>query len=111
MSGSNSSNLAGAAGRRNNSHDEPVELTIHSLPDPAAASAQKRKGRLGMLMVVLVCAAPVFASYFSFYVLKLHGRAIGDLIMPTVDIPAALDLHDLDGQPVKAESLKGQWLL
>jgi len=110
MSGSNSSNPA-AAGNSISSHDDPLELTIHSLPDPVTASAQKRKGRLGMLMVVLVCAAPVIASYFSFYVLKLHGSAAGDLIMPTVDLPAAMDLHDLDGQPVKAESLKGQWLL
>lgn len=111
MSGSNSSNPAAGSSIGNNSHDDPVELTIHSLPDPAAVSAQRRRGRLGMLMVVLVCAAPVVASYFSFYVLKLHGRAIGDLIVPTVDLPTTLDLHDLDGRPVKAESLKGQWLL
>ena len=88
---------------------DPLELTVHSLPDPVAA--QRRKGRMGMLMVVLICAAPVFASYFSFYVLKLSGKANGDLIVPTVETPADLSLTDLDGKAVKAESLKGQWLL
>lgn len=64
-----------------------------------------------MLLVVAVCAAPVIASYFSFYVLKLNGSAYGDLITPTVDLPATLTLRNLSGQPVSAESLKGQWLL
>ena len=88
---------------------DPLELTVHSLPDPMAV--QRRKGRLGMLMVVAICAAPVFASYFSFYVLKLSGRANGELIVPTVDIPSQMHLTDLNGQAVKVESLKGQWLL
>ena len=91
---------------------DPMELTVHSLPDPASAQQQqRRKGRMAMLMVVAICAAPVLASYFSFYVLKLSGKANGDLIVPTVDIPPALSLTDLSGKAVKAESLKGQWLL
>jgi len=64
-----------------------------------------------MLAVVAVCAAPVIASYYSFYVLKPHGRAYSDLIAPTVEVPTGLTLHRLDGQAVAAESLKGQWLL
>ena len=106
MSGSNSSNPAGATA----TGPDPFELTVHSLPDPVS-TAQQRKGRWGMLLIVAVCAAPVIASYFSFYVLKLNGRAIGDLLTPTVDIPAQLSLQDLDGKAVAAESLKGQWLL
>ena len=86
-----------------------MALTVHSLPDPQAA--QQRKGRWSMLLVVAACAAPVIASYFSFYVLKLSGNAYGDLIKPTVDMPADLALRDLDGKPVSAEALKGQWLL
>lgn len=90
---------------------DPVALTVHSLPEPQALQHQQRVGRWRLLLVVAVCAAPVIASYFSFYVLKLHGKAYGDLIAPTVDLPAGLDLRDLKGQAVKAESLKGQWLL
>ena len=90
-----------------------MEMTVHSLPDPARAAEQQRTraGRLRMLLVIAVCAAPVIASYFSFYVLKLRGDAYSDLITPTVDMPASLKLQDLDGKPVAAESLKGQWLL
>ena len=90
-----------------------MEMTVHSMPDPQRAAEQQRTraGRMRMLMVIAVCAAPVIASYFSFYVLKLRGDAYSDLITPTVDIPVALSLQDLDGKPVAAESLKGQWLL
>ena len=92
--------------------NNPVAMTVHSLPDPAAVQpAQKRSGRWHMLLVLAICAAPVVASYFSFYVLKLSGPAYGDLITPTVDLPPGLTLHDLAGQPVSVESLKGQWLL
>lgn len=90
--------------------DDPVALTVHSMPDPQSLQRQ-RVGRWRMLLVVAVCAAPVIASYFSFYVLKLNGSANGDLITPTVDMPADLALRDLNGQPVSVESLKGQWLL
>lgn len=96
--------------------DSPLSFTVHSQPQPAdmAALAERqrtRAGRLRMLGVVAVCAAPVIASYFSFYVLKLQGRAYSDLITPTVDVPASLSLQDLDGRPVSTETLKGQWLL
>lgn len=90
-----------------------MAMTVHSLPDPARLAEQQRTraGRLRMLLVVVMCAAPVIASYFSFYVLKLKGEAYSELIVPTVEMPATLSLHDLDGRPVAAESLKGQWLL
>ena len=39
------------------------------------------------------CAAPVIASYFTFYVIKPQGRAYGELITPTVDVPADLALR------------------
>ena len=99
MSGSKSSSPA----------SDPLELTIHSLPQ--AAPAQKRAGRWQMALLVAVCAAPVIASYFSFYVLKYRGKPNGELIMPPRDIPAQLELHDLQGKPVDPASLKGQWLL
>jgi len=82
---------------------------VHSLPDPSAA--MQRAGRWKMLLVMALCAAPVVASYFTFYVIKPSGSAYGELITPTVDIPADLPLTDLQGRAVKAESLKGQWLL
>ena len=92
---------------------EPLSLSVHSLPDPRAMVPQERtrRGRLRMLLVLAACAAPVVASYFTFYVIKPGGKAYSDLIHPTVDMPLNLHLRDLQGQPVQAESLKGQWLL
>nr|WP_145544833.1 hypothetical protein [Variovorax boronicumulans] len=95
--------------------DQPLGLTVHSMPSPAEAagvSAQRtRSGRLKMLMVVLVCAAPVIASYFTYYVVRPEGRSVfGQLIdpqRPLPDLPAVA----LDGQALRLPSLKGQWLL
>ena len=109
MSGSNSS----APGSAASSPPEPLSFTVHSQPDPRAlaGSAQQRAGRWKMLLVLAICAAPVVASYFTFYVIKPSGSAYGELISPTVELPADLPLTDLQGRPVAAASLHGQWLL
>ena len=68
-------------------------------------------GRLKMLLVLLVCAAPVIASYFTYYVVRPEGRRnYGDLITPPVDMPE-LQTQDERGEAVPLKSLKGQWLL
>jgi hypothetical protein len=96
---------------------EPVSLTVHGVnaPDLAdSAQALQRRTRLGrikMLLVLLVCASPVVASYLAYYVFKPGARTnYGDLILPTRAMPA-LQLQTLDGKPVPAKSLQGQWLL
>jgi hypothetical protein len=108
MSGSNSS----APGWR---ASEPLELTVHSLPDVARAGDEQqrvRSGRWKMMLVLAVCAAPVVASYFTYFVLRPQGRTnYSTLIQPTRGLPADLPLKTLEGQPVQASSLKGQWLL
>jgi hypothetical protein len=104
MSGSNSSARGSA------SSPEPLSFAVHALPDPRAAVRQ-RTGRWKMLAVLAMCAAPVVASYFTFYVVKPSGSAYGELIAPAVDMPADLPLADLDGKPVTPASLRGQWLL
>ncbi|MFT7723340.1 MAG: hypothetical protein QM788_10980 [Roseateles sp.] len=106
MSGSNSSARDCAA----QPAPEPLSFAVHSLPDPTAATRQ-RAGRWKMLLLLAICAAPVVASYFTFYVVKPRGSAYGELIVPTVELPADLPLTDLQGRPVAAASLHGQWLL
>ena len=67
-------------------------------------------GRLKMLLLFLVCAAPVVASYVTFYFVKPDQRInYGELleIKPLPD--AALTL--LDGKPFKLSEFKGKWLL
>ncbi|MFX8293382.1 hypothetical protein ABTL29_19450, partial [Acinetobacter baumannii] len=74
-------------------------------------ATQQRAGRLKMLLVLALCAAPVIASYFTFYVVQPRGQAYGELITPAVEMPADLPLSDLNGQAVAPASLRGQWLL
>lgn len=69
------------------------------------------RGRWMMAMVVFLCALPVIASYFTFYVIQPRGQGYGELISPTVELPADLPLRTLDGQRIVAASLKQQWLL
>lgn len=96
--------------------DAPLSMTVHALPQPGevaqADAARTRSGRLKMLLVLLICLAPVLASYFSFYVWQPAGasRNFGALIQPPLDMPEA-QARDLSGQSVPLRSLRGQWLL
>jgi hypothetical protein len=98
--------------------DEPLAMTVHSMaaPDLAEpAQAEKRRtlsGRVKMLLVLLVCASPVIASYFTYFVIRPEGRTnYGELVLPPRELPATLPLATLDGVPVLPASLRGQWLL
>lgn len=92
----------------------PLSFTVHSMPTPGLDAEARRtaSGRLKMLLVLAVCAAPVIASYFTYFVVRPQARSnYGELIEPLRPIPAELPLVDLKGQPVAARSLHGQWLL
>jgi hypothetical protein len=111
MPGSNSSSPAASA----RPADEPLGLTVYSLPVPQEALADDARrtasGRLRMLAVLLVCAAPVIASYFTYYVVRPEGRRnYGELVEPQRPMPA-LAATAMDGKPVLLSSLRGQWLL
>ncbi|BEP60220.1 cytochrome c oxidase subunit I [Variovorax sp. V213] len=96
--------------------DEPLGLTVHSMPSPNQAldGAEGRRtavGRWKMIAVMLMCAAPVIASYFTYYVIRPEGRsAYGELIDPQRTLPV-LAATDRNGAPVDFSTLKGQWLL
>jgi hypothetical protein len=113
MSGSKSSARGGV--QATDTVIQPLGLTVHSMPTPGADDADPRRtasGRLKMLLVLAVCAAPVIASYFTYFVIRPQTRSnYADLIQPTRTIPTDLGLRTLEGAPVSAASLKGQWLL
>ena len=74
-------------------------------------SADTRSGRWKMILVLLVCASPVVASYFTYYVVRPEGRRnFGELINPQRPLPA-LATQTLDGQAGTLTALKNQWLL
>ncbi|MFT4266937.1 MAG: hypothetical protein QM586_06920 [Xenophilus sp.] len=110
MSGSNSSLPAAVA-------DEPLGLTVHSMPTPREALGEGEParrtalGRWKMVAVMLCCAAPVAASYFTYYVVRPHGKgAYGELIEPLRGLPA-VTARTPAGAAVDLRSLQGQWLL
>jgi hypothetical protein len=111
MSGSKLSNPAA----KNDLSDSPLAMTVHDMPRPGEvvqADAQRtRMGRWKMLAMLLVCASPVIASYFTYYVVRPEGRRnYGELIQPQKDMPQ-VSATNLQGQAVPLASLKGQWLL
>ena len=80
MSGSESSVPASAAA----SPEAPglLSFAVHSLPSPdvAAGDPQRtQRGRRQMLVVLLVCAAPVIASYLAYF----------GIARPQANLPAA----------------------
>ena len=92
---------------------EPLGLTVHSLPQSSdALTRQRASGRLKMLLVVAVCALPVIASYFTFFVVRPSGTgtAYSALIQPAAAMPAVL-ARWVDGSEKPLRSLVGQWLL
>lgn len=99
-----------------NPADEPLGLTVHSMPSPNQAldSENVRRtvsGRWKMLIVMACCAAPVIASYFTYYVIRPEGRRVyGELIDPQRPLPATVALSP-DGTSTTLRALKGQWLL
>lgn len=108
MSGSESSAPAGSPA------PEALSFTVHSMPVPVTAVRRARVlgGRWRLLLVLLACAAPVIASYFTYYVIRPEGRTnYGALILPTRELPADLGLRGLDGGAVPPAALRGQWLL
>lgn len=92
---------------------QPLSMTVHSLPQPGAQpdpALRTKVGRWKMLLVLLMCTAPVMASYVMYYLVRPEGRRnFGELVeqRPTPALMAA----SLDGTTVNLQSLKGQWLL
>jgi len=85
--------------------------------DPTASpdsriDARTRRGRLQMLMLLLVCASPVIFSYFTYYVVKPSGGSTnyGALIDPQRPMPA-VSVTNERGEPVPLATLRGKWLM
>ena len=74
---------------------------------------QQRSGRLKMFAVLAVCAAPIVASYFTYYVIKPKGGSTnyGDLIDPRQHPIPAMPSKLLSGEPKKLEDYKGKWIM
>ena len=107
---SDEKNLPHASGQ-----DAPLGFTVHSMPTPSDAlqadAVRTRMGRWKMLFVLLICASPVIASYWTYYVIRPEGRRnYGELIEPQRPLPVMATVS-LSGETAPLAALKGQWLL
>jgi hypothetical protein len=114
MSGSNSLPPADAHARKMSepTREEPLTLTVHSLPTPSDALPRRTvMGRWKILALFLACTAPVIASYFTYYVIRPEGRRnYGELVNPSVALPDAT-AQTLENQVFHLSQLRNQWLL
>lgn len=82
------------------------------LPPESQNKPRQRIGRLKLLMVVAVCAAPIIASYFTYYVIKPSSRTnYGTLLDPRQYPVPQLATTALDGKPQELQSLQGKWIM
>lgn len=89
-------------------NNAPLDLTITKLPKPEVRTVV---GRWKMFAVMAVCAAPVIASYFTYYVIRPNNtKSYGQLINPQRPMPTVAAKR-LDGTTTQLQSLRGQWLL
>jgi len=104
--------------------DHPLSMTVYDLPRPNEVlqndANRTLKGRLLMIGVLLVCAAPVVFSYLTYYVIRPSAvKSFGELIQPTRGVPplkGVVLMHpaadkDITNSDFDLQSLKGQWLL
>lgn len=117
MSGSKSSAVSSSHTDDSNAvtgKDSLFSMTVHTPPDAVGGlvhAERTRFGRWKMFGVLLICAAPVIASYFTYYVVRPEGRRnYGELIDPQRSMPEVA-VKTLDGQVSPVSALKGQWLL
>ena len=79
-----------------------------SKPEPK----QRKRGRWMLWLVLLVCASPMIASYFTYYVIKPEKRNnYGTLIDQRAHPIPAMATTTLDGKPAALEQFKGKWIM
>ncbi|MBP1207103.1 hypothetical protein JOD97_005182 [Duganella sp. 1411] len=71
------------------------------------------RGRWKLMAVLAVCAAPLIASYFMYYVVKPKGGVTnyGTLIDPRLYPIPPMASTTLDGKPATLDNYKGKWIM
>lgn len=73
---------------------------------------QRSRGRWKLFAVLAVCASPLLASYFAYYVVKPTGRTnYGALIDPRQYPIPPMASHTLARQPATLEAYQGKWIM
>jgi hypothetical protein len=87
-----------------------VEQNITAESSPS--TTPRSRGRWKLFAVLLVCAAPLIASYVAYYVVKPTARNnYGTLIDPRNYPIPAMASTTLDGRPETLDQYKGKWIM
>lgn len=85
-----------------------MQNTVPPTPDPAV----RKRGRLKLILLLLVCASPLIFSYLTYYVIKPSGRTnYGTLVDPRQHPMPRLGGRTLDGKPASLKDYQGKWLM
>ncbi|MBD8529229.1 MULTISPECIES: cytochrome C oxidase subunit I [unclassified Massilia] len=69
-------------------------------------------GRLKLIVLLLVCAAPIIASYVTYYIIKPEGRTnYGAFIDQQAHPMPKLTSTTLDGRSETLENYAGKWIM
>lgn len=81
--------------------------------EPVVERKNQHAGRWKLFAVIAVCAAPVIASYLTYYVIKPTGRTnYGDFIDSAIhSVPTDLATATLDGKSMPLQDLEGKWIM
>src|ERR1700757_4159653 len=92
---------------------QPARGGQNKVPGQPNGKGSWQRGRWTLLLIALVCAAPVIGPYFTYYVIKPKGSttSYGTLIEPQRPIPAAFVVAGGAAKPMMLASLRGRWLL
>lgn len=78
----------------------------------AASNKARWNGRLKLIVLLLVCAAPIIASYVTYYIIKPTGRTnYGAFIDQRGHPMPKLSSTTLDGRPETLEHYAGKWIM
>lgn len=76
----------------------------------ASGASSRRKGIRSLIVVAVVCALPVVASYFMFYFWRPSGSTNYGEILQVKPLPDP-GLRTLDGNPFRLADLRGRWVM
>ena len=77
-----------------------------------ASKKARRDGRLKLFVLLFVCAAPIIASYVTYYIIKPGGRTnYGAFIDQRSHPMPKLASTTLDGRPETLENYAGKWIM
>lgn len=83
-----------------------------SLPTNSEAKQRQQRGRWKLFVVIAICASPLFASYFTYYVIKPEQRTnYGALIDPQQHPIPELHAKTMDGSAATLEQYRGKWIM